>query len=280
LLTPRRVRELLAAHGLAPSRRHGQNFVVDPNTVRKVVRDAGVRAGDLVVEIGPGLGSLTLALREAGAEVVAIEIDRGLVSALTGVVDEGVRIIHADAMDVDYAELLDRPARLVANLPYNVATPLLITTLETGRFSSAHVMVQREVGERWCAGPGSPRFGAVSVKVAALGEAAIVAPVSRAAFWPVPRVDSVTVAVRPYALDGDAGAAAARRRLFALVDAGFAQRRKRLRNSLSAGGWPPGDVERALIAIGRDDRARAEELGLDDWRRLQTLLAGGVRPSP
>lgn len=282
LLTPGRVRELLDDYGLAPSKRHGQNFVVDPNTVRKVVRDAQIHPGDLVVEVGPGLGSLTLALRAAGAEVLAIEIDRGLARALADVVDDGVQIIHADAMNVDYVELLDRPARMVANLPYNVATPLVITALESGRFSSVHVMVQREVGERWCARPGHRRFGAVSVKLAALGEATIVAPVSRSAFWPVPNVDSVTIAIRPYLVDSDVpGAHVApgeRGRLFALVDAGFAQRRKRLPNSLSAAGWAASDVERALVGIGRDPNVRAEELHLDEWRRLEALLHAGVRP--
>ena len=277
LLTPRRVRELLDAHGLKPARHHGQNFVVDPNTVRKMVRDAGVEPGDLVVEVGPGLGSLTLALRERGADVVAVEIDRGLAAALAGVVDEDVRIVHADAMDVDYADLIaehadpprppddDRPVRLVANLPYNVATPIVVTALASSCFRTMHVMVQREVGERWCARPGDPRYGGVSVKIAALATATVAARVPRTAFWPVPRVDSVAVALRPHAGSPDP---LERRRLFSLVDAGFAQRRKRLRNSLAAGGSTPARVEAALVAAGLDPGARAEELDLAAWRRL------------
>ena len=271
LLTPSTVRALLAAHGLAPSKRHGQNFVVDANTVRKTVREAGVRPGDLVVEIGPGVGSLTLALRQAGAEVIAIEIDRGLAAALADVVDASVRILHADALTVDYGDLVDRPARLVANLPYNVATPLVVTALESGAFFALHVMVQREVGERWCAAVGDPRFGGVSVKLAALAEASIVSTVSRAAFWPVPNVDSVTVALHPHA---DPMPAGGRRALFDLIDAGFSQRRKRLRNSLATAGWPPADTEAALTQIGHDPGCRAEDLGLADWLGLLDALTG------
>ena len=146
MLTPGEVRALLSAHGLAPHKYFGQNFVIDPNTVRKVVRDAGVQAGDHVVEVGPGLGSLTLALREAGATVTAVEIDAGLVRALAQVVgdDPQVRVIHADALDVDLGELAGGAATaFVANLPYNVATPILLTALRSGAFDRYLVMVQR-----------------------------------------------------------------------------------------------------------------------------------------
>ena len=272
LMTASRIRRLLEAHGLAPSKRRGQNFVVDANTVRKVVRDAGVRAGDRVVEVGPGVGSLTLALRAAGAHVVAVEIDRGLAAALADVVDGGVRIIHADALSIDYRAIVDRPALLVANLPYNVATPLVITALESGCFSGLHVMVQREVGERWCADVGHTRYGAVSIKIAALATARIVATVSRTAFWPVPGVDSVTVSLLPHA---DMLPAQDRRALFDLVEAGFSQRRKRLRNALAAAGWSPEDTEAALRSIGRPVGARAEELTLQDWIALRRALIAG-----
>ncbi len=202
LLTPRRVQELLTTHGLAPSKRLGQNFVVDANVVRKVVRDAGVAAGEGVVEIGPGLGGLTLALREAGATVLAVEVDAGMVRALGDVVggDPGVTVVHADALHADWPALtagLPPPPALVANLPYNVATPIVLHALESDAFGRLLVMVQREVGERWAAGPGSARYGAVSVKVAALAAAAVVAAVPRGAFWPVPNVDSVTVGLVP-----------------------------------------------------------------------------------
>ena len=270
MLTPADVRALLARHGLAPHKSFGQNFVVDPNTVRKVVRDAGVSAGDLVVEVGPGLGSLTLALREADAEVIAIEIDAGLVRALKDVVgdDDRVTVIHADALGVDYRQLVgDRDALLVANLPYNVATPILMTALRSGVFTRLLVMVQREVGERWIAGVGDPLYGAVSVKVAALGRASIAARVSRNAFYPVPNVDSVTVRIDrrddpPSDVDT----------LSRLIDAGFLQRRKRLRNTLAGVGHPPAAVEAALEAIGRSAGARAEELDLPAWTALATQL--------
>ena len=271
MLGPAEVRDLLATHGIAPHKAFGQNFVIDANTVRKVVRDAGVEAGDRVVEIGPGLGSLTLALREAGASIVAIEIDAGMVRALTAVVGEDpeVQIVHADAMDVDMTALLDgRPARLVANLPYNAATPLLMHALRSRAFTSMLLMVQREAGERWTAAVGDPLYSGVSVKVAALARARIAARVSRRAFYPVPNVDSVTVAVEPLA-DWPADV----EWLFTLVDAGFRQRRKRLRNSLSQAGVAAPAVEDALVATGLDAGARAEELDVAQWQRLAAALA-------
>lgn len=270
MLGPGDVRALLAAHGIAPHKSFGQNFVVDANTVRKVVRDAGVRAQDLVVEIGPGLGSLTLALREAGARVVAIEIDAGMVRALGDVVGgaDAVTVVHADAMAVDFPSLTaGEPALLVANLPYNAATPLLMHALRSGAFSRMLLMVQREAGERWTATVGDPLYSGVSVKVATLAAARIAAPVSRRAFFPVPNVDSVTVEVVPHAAPP-----AAVDDLFALVDAGFRQRRKRLRNSLGQAGVAPAAVEQALAAIGMDPGARAEELDVAAWARLATAL--------
>lgn len=271
MLGPGDVRALLAAHGIAPHKSFGQNFVVDANTVRKVVRDAGVTAQDLVVEIGPGLGSLTLALREAGARVVAIEIDAGMVRALGDVVgaDDAVTVMHADAMTVDFPGLTaGKPALLVANLPYNVATPLLLHALRSRAFSRMLLMVQREAGERWTATVGAPLYSGVSVKVATLAAARIAARVSRRAFFPVPNVDSVTVEVVPHAAPPETVDD-----LFALVEAGFRQRRKRLRNSLGQVGVAPAAVEQALAAIGVDAGARAEELDVGAWARLTTALA-------
>ena len=274
MLTPGDVRALLASHGLAPHKSFGQNFVVDANTVRKVARDAGVQAGDLVVEVGPGLGSLTLALREAGADVIAIEIDAGLVRALTEVIggDEGVTIVHTDALQVDFAALVSDAGResslFVANLPYNVATPLLMTALKSAVFSRLLVMVQREVGERWIAGVGDPLYGAVSVKIAALARATIAGRVSRNVFFPVPNVDSVTVRLErreDVPVDDVDG-------LFGLIDAGFEQRRKRLRNTLAGLGHEPGAVEAALESIGRSAGSRAEELDLGAWVQLASAL--------
>jgi 16S rRNA (adenine1518-N6/adenine1519-N6)-dimethyltransferase len=273
LLTPTDVRRLLATHGLAPHKSRGQNFVVDPNTVRKVVREAGVTEGELVCEIGPGLGSLTLALREAGTRVVAVEIDAGMVRALREAVgdDPGVKVVHADALEVPFDELLGgEEGVLVSNLPYATATPLLMHTLATGAFSRMLLMVQREAGQRWVARVGDPLYGAVSLKVQAQAEAHIVGTVARGAFYPVPNVDSVTVALRPrpWTLP------VPRERLFALIDSGFAQRRKRLRNAIAADGYDPTAIEDALERAGLHRAARAEELDLGQWAAFAQALDG------
>lgn len=274
LLTGADVRRLLDAHGLAPRRRDGQNFVVDPSTVRAIVRDAGVSPGEPVLEIGPGLGSLTLALREAGAQVTAVEMDAGLVRACAEVVgdDPGVRLVHADALRLDVDELLPAPAAVVANLPYHAATQLLLRLLASPHLTRAHVMVQREVGERWTAGPGDPRFGAVSVKVAAHGRARRVRRVSRESFYPVPGVDSVTVEVSPRAWPYEMP----RDTVLSLVETGFARRRKQLRGALTAAGWEREAVTAALERSGLEPAVRAERLDLDAWVRLSRVLVGGA----
>lgn len=273
LLTPADVRRLLDEHGLAPRRSAGQNFVIDGNTVRRAVADAGVGADELVCEVGAGLGSLTLGLRAAGARVVAIEVDAGLVRALGEVVgdDPDVTVVHGDALALDLAALVDGgPAALVANLPYNVATPVVLRALRTGAFDRGLVMVQREVGQRWAADVGDDLYGAVSVKMAALAEVRVTGRISRSAFYPVPNVDSVTVSLRRRSR----GVGVDRETLFALVDAGFAQRRKRLRNALAARARPP-DIEAALAACGLDPHARAEELSLEEWAALARRLTPG-----
>ncbi len=262
------VRRLLDDHGLHPTKRRGQNFVTDPNTVRRIVRDAGVQPGDLVVEVGPGLGSLTLALLEAGARVHAIELDHGLARALADVVGPDVTITVGDALDVSYAELLGgREAVMVANLPYNVATPILLTALREGALAGYHLMVQKEVGERWVATPGDKAYGAVSVKIALLATARIAGGVSRQAFHPVPNVDSVTVDLRPLPGVDPAGV----ERTIALVDAGFAQRRKMLRNALARDGRTTGDVDALLEAADLPLTVRAEQLDTEQWVRLAAL---------
>jgi 16S rRNA (adenine1518-N6/adenine1519-N6)-dimethyltransferase len=270
VLTATDVRDLLRRHGLAPNRRLGQNFVVDHNTLRKMVRDAGVRPGDRVCEIGPGLGSLTLALREAGAQVTAIEVDGGLVRALKDVVgdDPQVRIVHADVRAVDLAALVPRPALVVANLPYSVATSVTLDLLATECFERLHLMVQREVGLRWCARVGDPLFGAVSLKVEAYADARVVAAISRRVFHPVPRVDSVTVGLTPRPWPE---VEIARTAVLALVEQGFSQRRKRLRNAL-APRVPAAAVDAALTAIGRPPDARAEQLDLRTWCEFAIAL--------
>lgn len=275
MLTAGDIRDLLHRHGLAPSRRLGQHFVTDHNTLRRMVADAGVEPGDHVCEIGPGLGSLTVALREAGATVTAIEVDAGLVRALREVVgdDGGVRIIHADVRSVDLVAEVPVPALVVANLPYSIGTSIMLDVLATEHFERAHVMVQREVGQRWSAMVGDPRFGAVSVKVAAYAAARIVARVSRRAFHPVPGVDSATVRLEPRPWPFDVP----RPPVLALVERGFAQRRKRLRNAL-APTVPAAAADAALAAVGLRPDARAEQLGLPEWCALAAALGVPTLP--
>ena len=269
-LTRRQVRELLAEHGLSPSRALGQNFVADPNTVRRIANLAGVGQGDRVVEIGAGLGSLTVALAETGADVTAVELDRHLLPVLRSVVEPlGVRVVEGDAMSLDWGRVLggeaagagQDPWSLVANLPYNVATPLVLDLLaHVPEIDRMLVLVQREVAERLAARPGSKAYGIPSVKVAYWADAEVVGRVPPTVFVPQPRVESALVRLRRLAhppVDADP------ERLFRLVEAGFGQRRKMLRRSL-ASLVEPSAFERA----GVRPEARAEELGLHDWARL------------
>lgn len=269
--SPSAIRSLLAEHGLDPSRALGQNFVADPNTVRRVVRLAGTSSGDRVVEIGAGLGSLTLALAEVGAEVVAVEMDRHLLPILREVVaDTPTRVVEADAMSLDWDAVLGpvdpgKPWVLVANLPYNIATPLVLDVLRlVPQIERMLVMVQLEVGERLAAGPGTKAYGIPSVKRAWWADARIVGKVPPTVFIPPPRVESGLVSIERRPVPGDA---ALRDRVFELVDAGFNQRRKMLRRSLA--GLASVD---ALEAAGIRPQARAEELTLDDWLRLVHTL--------
>jgi 16S rRNA (adenine1518-N6/adenine1519-N6)-dimethyltransferase len=270
------VRRLLDEYGLAPSRARGQNFVVDPNTVRRIARLAGVGPGDRVVEIGAGLGSLTLALAETGASVTAIEVDSGLVPALRSVVEPvGVRVVEGDALRLDWAALLGAQEWvLVANLPYNVATPLVADLLDhVPAIRQMLVMVQREVAERLAAGPGDDAYGAVSVKVAYWATAKVVGRVPATVFLPVPNVESalVRIARRPAPavgpdVDPDW--------LFRLVRAGFGQRRKMLRRSLAGLAGPD-----SFAAAGIRPDARAEELAVEEWGRLAACTSSGPPPS-
>jgi 16S rRNA (adenine1518-N6/adenine1519-N6)-dimethyltransferase len=263
------IARLLSAHGLRPSRALGQNFVADPNTVRRIARLSGAGPGSRVLEIGAGLGSLTLALAETGATVVAIEADRHLVPVLRSLVEPaGVEVVEADALALDLEELLGRrdegPWSLVANLPYNVATPLVLRTL-TSAPSVAHllVMVQREVGERMAAAPGGGAYGAVSVRVAYFARAEVVGRVPASVFVPRPRVESVLVRIDRLKAPAVDPSLVSYARLDEVVRAGFAQRRKMLRRSL-AGVVGADAFERAGV---RPD-ARAEELGVAEWGRL------------
>ena len=263
------IAQLLSAHGVTPSRALGQNFVADPNTVRRIARLAGVGAGDHVLEIGAGLGSLTLALAETGAGVVAVELDRHVLPALHAVVaPAGVEVVEGDAMTLDLAGLLAErspaPWSLVANLPYNLATPLVLRVLtEVPAVVRLLVMVQREVGERMAAAPGSKAYGSVSVRVAYFARATVVGRVPAAVFVPRPRVESVLVGLERRPVPAVDPAQVSYERLAEVVRAGFAQRRKMLRRSL-AGVVEPEAFGRAAI---RPD-ARAEELDVVAWGRL------------
>ena len=281
-LSLHQVKTLLEEHGLRPSRALGQNFVVDANTVRRIARMSGVGPGDAVVEIGAGLGSLTLALAETGASVTAVEVDRRLVPILrTQVEHDRVRVVEADALTLDWCELLDAGPGgrgsswvMVANLPYNVGVPVVLRALdEAAQVGSMLVMVQREVGERLAAGPGGKAYGAVSVKVAYHATARVVGRVPPSVFIPRPAVESVLVRIeRRPAVAVDPGLVPASR-LFELVRAGFGHRRKMLRQSL-AGLVPPD----AFVAAGIDPEARAENLGVEEWGRLAACAPGQSTP--
>ena len=261
LLTPATIRSLLAEHALHPSRALGQNFLADGNTARRIVRIAHVEAGDQVVEVGPGLGSLTLALCEAGASVTAVELDRFLRPVLEAVVAGlEVRVVAGDALTVDWRSLLGQSSgwAMVANLPYNVATTVLIRAIETAPMIDRFlVMVQREVGERIAAGPGSKTYGALSVKIAYYCDAEVAGRVPAAVFIPRPNVESVLVrCTRRAAPPVEVPSVT---RLFEIVNAGFATRRKSLRHALRSAFGDRTDAVLALadVAATRAGDARA-----------------------
>lgn len=279
LLGAAEIRALAAELDVTPTKKLGQNFVVDANTVRKIVHVAGVRPGDRVVEVGPGLGSLTLAILEVGATVTAVEIDHRLAARLPetahahGVAAEALTVVDADALRV--TELPGDPTILVANLPYNVSVPVLLHFLETfPHLRSGVVMVQAEVGERLAAPSGSKTYGAPSAKAAWYGSWRLAGTVSRQVFWPVPNVDSVLVAfdrhVQPH------GSEEERRAVFRIVDAAFQQRRKMLRQALAGVlGGTAAEASAVLEAAGVAPTARGEELTIDDFARI-AHAAGAV----
>lgn len=288
LLGPHEVRELAERLDVTPTKKLGQNFVIDPNTVRKIVRLAGVEAGDRVVEVGPGLGSLTLGLTEIGASVTAIEIDHRLAAELPNTVAamqpeaaaEGrLRVVRADALDVTLGQLTDpdtwlAPERLVANLPYNVSVPILMHLLELlPELRSGLVMVQAEVGHRIAAAPGSKEYGAPSAKAAWYGQWHIAGTVSRRIFWPVPGVDSNLVAFTRS--EHRMGTEAERRATFELVNSAFAGRRKMLRQSLQGVLGIPTSAEAASVAIARagiDPTLRAEQLDIGQFLSIARVM--------
>lgn len=284
LLGPARIRQIAAELNVHPTKTWGQNFVHDGGTVRKIVRAAAIREGEHVIEVGPGLGSLTLGLLEAGARVTAIEIDPVLAAQLPLTVAQqgpaaaaALTVVPADALTVR-SVAGPPPTALVANLPYNVAVPLLLTFLE--RFESLErvlVMVQAEVADRLAAAPGSRVYGVPSVKAQWYGSTRRAASVGRAVFWPVPNVDSALVALTRHA---PPQTTALRGQVFAVVDAAFAQRRKTLRRALTSGIAAPTVVDAAFAASGIDPGLRGEQLTIDDFVRLtEALIAAGAQIS-
>ena len=265
--TPVTVHALLAEHDLRPRRALGQHFLTDPNTARRIVRLADLEPGASVLEIGPGLGSLTVALAEAGVHVRALELDRHLVAVL----DETVRgagdidVVAGDALTFDLERLDGGPWACVSNLPYNVATPIVIRLLEEApQVTRLLVMVQREVGERLAAGPGAEACGAVSVKVAYYARARVVGVVPTTVFVPQPKVESVLVRLDRHA--EPPVSVPSTETLFRLVRAGFAHRRKMLRGALRPVLGARTDA--TLVAAGIAPTDRAETLGLEAWATL------------
>ena len=274
LLGPAEVRRLAAELDIRPTKRLGQNFVVDANTVRRIVRAAGVGGDDVVVEVGPGLGSLTLGLLDTGARVVAVEVDPALAHALPTTVEARMPAARA-RLDTVAADALTvtalpgpEPTALVANLPYNVAVPVLLHALETwSSLESGLVMVQAEVADRIVAPPGSRTYGVPSVKVGWWATATRAGSIPRAVFWPVPTVDSALVRFvrRPAS-----ARTVERAELYAVVDAAFAQRRKSLRGALAGWAGSAAAAEGVLRDAGIDPTARGESLGVAEFERLAT----------
>jgi 16S rRNA (adenine1518-N6/adenine1519-N6)-dimethyltransferase len=272
LLGPAEVRELAQRLGVRPTKQKGQNFVIDANTVRRIVRAAQVGPDDVVVEVGPGLGSLTLALLPEVARVVAVEIDDVLAPALAPTVADRrpdlldrLEVVHADALRV--TELPGpAPTALVANLPYNVSVPVILHLLETfPSIARILVMVQLEVADRLAAGPGSKVYGVPSVKARWYGDVARVGTVGRSVFWPAPNVDSGLVAITRTT---PPPTTATREQVFTVIDAAFAQRRKTLRAALAGWAGSPANAEAALRAAGVDPGARGEQLDVAAFARI------------
>jgi 16S rRNA (adenine1518-N6/adenine1519-N6)-dimethyltransferase len=271
LLDPSAVRELASQLGLRPTKQRGQNFVTDANTIRRIVAAAQVTEDDVILEVGPGLGSLTLGLLQTARRVIAIEIDGLLAAQLPQTVAArlperaaALTVINADALRVDAVP--DAPTAVVANLPYNVAVPVLLHLLASfDSWSRGLVMVQAEVADRLAARPGSKTYGVPSVKVAWYAAATRIGTVSPTVFWPVPNVESglVTINRRP-----QPETSATRDQVFAVVDAAFAQRRKMLRSALAALTGSTAAASAAVAAAGLDPKARGETLDVTDFARI------------
>lgn len=280
-ITPTRARRLLDEHGLRTRRRLGQHLLVDANTVRRIVRLASVSGDDTVLEIGPGIGSLTVGVARVARRVVAVEVDEGLADVLRGVVAAApnVEVLVADALRCNLPGLLDGEAKLVANLPYNIATPVFARVLdEVPQVRSGLIMVQRELGERWTAAPGSRLYGAISVKAAFHAQTRVVGEVPRTVFLPPPRVSSVLVAFqrRPAAADVEDPSG-----FLAFVARVFGYRRKTLPNALARTGVDRGVAARATADAGLESTVRPEQVSVEGfaelWRRLNAAGEGRIR---
>ncbi|MDA2967330.1 MAG: 16S rRNA (adenine(1518)-N(6)/adenine(1519)-N(6))-dimethyltransferase RsmA [Actinomycetota bacterium] len=273
----RDITELLAAHGLAPRRAFGQNFVSDPNTVRRIARMANVNATDHVVEIGAGLGSLTLALAETGARITAIEIDHGIAPVLRDIVKDlpNVSVVVGDALELDWNEIIPpgSSAVVVANLPYNVATPLVADLLDAiPQISRFVVMVQKEVALRLASSVGSSDYGAISVKVAYWATARVLGDVPPSVFIPRPKVTSSIIEITRRETPA-VGPHIAPQQLFKVIRTGFGQRRKMLRRSLAAIATPENFANADV-----SPEARPGELNVEQWGRLATEIQKNHRP--
>lgn len=274
-LTARDIRALADAHGITPSKARGQNFLFDPNTIRKIVQTSEVSQGDHVLEVGPGFGSLTLGLLDAGARVTTVEVDERLVAATRQVVaerfpDAPCEVVHADALHLSEVPL--GITHLVANLPYNVAVPVVLhlLTLHPG-FSRVLVMVQAEVGYRLAARAGTKEYGAPSVKAAWWGEWSVEATVSRKVFWPEPRVDSVLVGMRA---TKSPGGDSLRESVFSLVDQGFGNRRKMARQAFAERFGGAENATQVIEDAGLEPTSRCETWTLADFVRLSESAEG------
>lgn len=282
LLGAGEVRELAARLEVRPTKQRGQNFVIDPNTIRRIVRAAELEPGEDVLEIGPGLGSLTLGLLAAGHRVVAVEVDSTLAAALPQTVArqapgraDDLTVVTADALTLD-GLATPAPAALVANLPYNIAVPVLLHLLRTiPTITRVLIMVQAEVADRLTAEPGTRTYGVPSVKARWYGDVRRVARIGRNVFWPVPNVDSALVRLTRSA---PPPTTAGPDEVFAVIDAAFAQRRKTLRAALASWAGSAEAAEAALRAAGIDPRARGESLTVADFARIAEQGAAVTKP--